>query len=168
MPYRQRLATRADLPRIVEIYNSTIASREVTADLEPVSVDSRRRWFDEHTPEKRPLWVAEDDAGIAGWLSFSSFYGRPAYDGTAEISLYIDAAHRRRGLGRELMVAALAQAPALNVQTLLGFIFGHNGPSLALFEQFAFERWAHLPRVAVLDGVERDLVIVGRRVGGAA
>ena len=50
------------------------------------------------------------------------------------------------------------------VATLLGFVFGHNAPSLALFERLGFERWALLPRVAELDGVERDLVIVGRRV----
>ena len=45
-----------------------------------------------------------------------------------------------------------------------GFIFGHNIPSLRLFEKFGFARWAHLPGVALLDDVERDLVIVGRRV----
>jgi phosphinothricin acetyltransferase len=47
---------------------------------------------------------------------------------------------------------------------LLGFIFGHNEPSLKLFERFGFEKWGHLPSVAELDGIERDLVIVGKRV----
>jgi phosphinothricin acetyltransferase len=46
---------------------------------------------------------------------------------------------------------------------LLGFIFGHNLTSLALFNKFGFARWGVLPKVALLDGVERDLVIVGRR-----
>jgi len=46
------------------------------------------------------------------------------------------------------------------------FIFAHNERSVALFRKFGFETWAHLPRVAVLDGVERDLLILGRRVGG--
>ncbi|MGH8809672.1 MAG: GNAT family N-acetyltransferase, partial [Noviherbaspirillum sp.] len=27
-----------------------------------------------------------------------------------------------------------------------------------------FERWANMPRVATLDGIERDLIIVGKRV----
>ena len=48
--------------------------------------------------------------------------------------------------------------------TLIGFIFGHNEPSLALFERFGFSRWGELPRVTILDGVERDVVIVGLRV----
>ncbi len=47
---------------------------------------------------------------------------------------------------------------------MLGFIFGHNEPSLRLFQRFEFETWGTLPRVAVLDGVERDLVILGRRL----
>ncbi len=160
-----RLATLADLPRIVEIYNSTVASRMVTADLEPVSVESRLHWFEEHCPDSRPLWVVERDGDVAAWLSFSSFYGRPAYDGTAEVSVYVDERARRHGLGAYLLRAAIAQAPGIGVRTLLGFIFAHNVPSLALFEKFGFERWGHLPRVAVLDDVERDLVIVGRRVG---
>ena len=159
-----RLATRADLPRIVEIYNSTIASREVTADLEPISVESRERWFAEHTPQFRPLWIVEIDGEVAGWLSFSSFYGRPAYNGTAEISIYIDERFRRAGIGRYLLREAMSQAPQIGVHTLLGFIFGHNLPSIALFERHGFARWAHLPRVALLDGIERDLIILGLRL----
>jgi phosphinothricin acetyltransferase len=125
------------------------------------------RWFEEHSADSRPLWVVEADGRIAGWLSFSSFYGRPAYDKTAEISVYLHEAHRKQGLGSYLLVRALAHAPALKVDTLLGFIFGHNLPSLALFDKFGFERWGELPKVAALDGVERDLIIVGRRVSGA-
>ncbi|AOY00901.1 GNAT family N-acetyltransferase [Jeongeupia sp. USM3] len=164
MTYQHRLATRADLEQIVAIYNSTVPSRLVTADLEPVSVASREAWFFEHTAGRRPLWVVEVDGRIAGWLSFSSFYGRPAYDKTCELSIYVDEAQRGRGLGNHLLTAAIAHAPAIGVDTLLGFIFGHNAPSLALFERFGFATWGRLPGVALLDGIERDLVIVGRRL----
>lgn len=163
MSLRHRLATRADLPRIVAIYNSTIASRMVTADLEPVSVESRERWFAEHQG-RRPLWVVEVDGEMAGWLSFSDFHSRPAYSRTAELSIYLDEAFRGRGLGRYLLEQAIAAAPGLEVDSLVGLIFGHNAPSLALFERYGFQRWGDLPRVAVLDGVERDLIIVGRRL----
>ena len=155
----------ADLPGIVEIYNSTVPSRMVTADTEPVSVASRQAWFDAHQPARRPLWVCEDAEGrMAGWLSYSDFYGRPAYGATAELSIYLHADRRGQGLGRYLLEQAIAHAPKVGVTTLLGFIFGHNTPSLALFERHGFARWGDLPRVAVLDGVERDLVIVGRRL----
>ena len=168
--YVHRLARRDDLPVIVDIYNSTVASREVTADTEPVSVASREAWFNEHTPERRPLWViheANDVSGhpaIVGWMSYSNFYGRPAYSGTAELSIYIDEQWRGRGLGKYCLEQAIAFAPSIRVHTLLGFIFGHNVPSLALFRKFGFDTWANFPRVANLDGIERDLIILGKRV----
>ncbi|HEY1608948.1 MAG TPA: GNAT family N-acetyltransferase [Paraburkholderia sp.] len=162
-----RDATLDDLPAIVAIYNSTVPSRMVTADLEPVSVASRRAWFDAHGPGTRPLWVVEDAGRVIAWLSFSDFYGRPAYRHTSEVSIYLDEAARGKGLGRQLLAAALAAAPALDIHTLLGFVFGHNEPSMRLFRGFGFDAWGTLPRVAVLDGVERDLVILGKRLAAA-
>ena len=160
-----RDATAADLPAIVEIDNSTIASRMVTADLEPVTVESRHAWFAAHQVPSRPLWVyCDGDGAVTGWLSFDPFYPRAAYDGTAMIAIYVAPTHRRHGLGRALLLAAVDRAPALGLHTLLGYIFGHNEPSLRLFASHGFARWAHLPRVAILDGIDRDLVIVGRRV----
>ena len=159
-----REATAADLPAIVAIYNAAIPGRLATADTEPVSVAQRLTWFREHDPARRPLWVAVDGARTFGWLSFQSFYGRPAYHATAEVSVYVSPAHQRRGIARTLLGHALEEAPRLGLRTLLGFVFGHNAASLALFERHGFERWALLPRVAELDGVERDLIIVGLRV----
>ncbi len=164
MAIAYRNAMREDLPHIVAIYNATIPSREVTADVDPVSVQSRIRWFEEHSPDFRPLWVVEAEGQIAGWLSFSSFYGRPAYDKTAELSVYVHADFRKRGIASSFLTQAFTRSPDLGIDTLLGFIFGHNLSSLALFGKFGFRRWGELPKVALLDGVERDLVIVGRRV----
>ncbi len=170
-PFVHRLAIHDDLPAIVAIYNSTIASREVTADTEPVSVASRQAWFTEHSAERRPLWVIHDAADTAaepaviGWMSFSNFYGRPAYAGTAELSIYIAEAWRGKGVGKYCLQQAIEFAPNIHVHTLLGFIFGHNQPSLGLFAKFGFATWANLPRVAKLDGIERDLIIMGKRVG---
>src|SRR3990167_286206 len=164
MSFSHRLARIEDLPAMVAIYNSTIASRQVTADTEPITVESRRAWYAEHNPDKRPLWVTERDGQLTGWLSFSNFYGRPAYSGTAELSIYLRDDARGKGLGRYFLKQAIDFAPQIAVHTLLGFIFGHNAPSLKLFEAFGFERWATMPRVATLDGIERDLIIVGKRV----
>jgi phosphinothricin acetyltransferase len=159
-----RDATNDDLRVIVAIYNTSVPTRMVTADLEPVSVASRQKWFEEHSPSHRPLWVAQDGEQIIGWLSYSSFYCRPAYNSTCEVSIYLAPEYRRRGLGAQLLQRCIEHAPRIAVTSLLGLIFAHNDPSLKLFEKMGFSRWGHLPRVAVLDGVERDLVIVGRRV----
>ena len=160
-----RDAAEADLPAIVAIYNSVIPGRMVTADLEPVTVASRIPWLQAHDPARRPVWVAEENSTVCAWLSFDTFYPRSAYDGTVMVALYVEEKHRRAGLGRMLLTRALAHAPKLGVHTVLGYIFAHNEPSLRLFAAFGFERWAHLPRVARLDADERDLVILGKRVG---
>jgi L-amino acid N-acyltransferase YncA len=168
MSWTHRPATRDDLPAIVGIYNATIPSRLVTADLEAVSVESRIGWFEQHKPDFRPLWIAERDGQIAGWLSFSTFYGRPAYNKTAELSVYVGAAFRNRGLGSYFLAQAIARAPSIRIDRLLGFVFKHNQPSLELFGKFGFARWGELPGVTLLDGVERDVIILGRRVESSA
>lgn len=159
-----RNAEFIDLSTIVDIYNSTIPGRMVTADTEPVSVESREKWFHEHSPSYRPLWVVEYQGNICGWVSFQSFYGRPAYHATAEISIYIHENFRGKKLGKFLIQNAIDACPKLQIKTLLGFIFGHNEPSMKLFTKFGFEKWGHLPNVAELDGIERDLLILGKRV----
>lgn len=162
-----RDALEGYLPAIVAIYNASIPQRMATADLEPVPVESRRMWFRAHTPARFPIWVMEVEGEIAGWLSFQMFYGRPAYSKTAEVSVYVAPNYQRRGIGRQLLSRAISQSPALGFKTLIAFIFGHNLPSLRLFEGLGFERWGYLPAVAELDGVERDVVIAGRRIEGA-
>lgn len=159
-----RNAVMTDLPRIVETYNSTVPGRMVTADLEPVNVESKIDWFNQHVPSFRPLFIIEVDGNYAGWMSFSSFYGRPAYNGTAEISIYLEAAFHGKGVGKFCLSKAEEIAPYINVHTLLGFIFGHNEPSLKLFYKFGYEKWGHLPRVALMDNEERDLLILGKRL----
>ncbi|MBL7933825.1 MAG: N-acetyltransferase [Bacteroidia bacterium] len=159
-----KYAKKEDLPRIVSTYNSTIPSRLVTADLEPVSIESKQAWFDAHSENKRPLWVVECDGNYAGWMSFNSFYGRPAYDGTVEVSIYLEEDFRNKGLGKICLQKALDESPHYQIHSILGFIFGHNEPSLKLFYKFGFEKWAHFPGVANMDGILRDLIILGKKV----
>ena len=161
---RIRDAVETDLPAIVEIYNATVPTRMVTAELEPVSVESRVPWFCEHAPNTYPLWVAEVDDQIAGWLSFKEFIPRSAYRGTSQVSVYVDERFRRRGIARRLLEESIERSPALGLNALVGLIFAHNEPSLKLFARLGFQRWGLLPRVARLDGVERDLTIVGRHL----
>jgi L-amino acid N-acyltransferase YncA len=160
-----RDATLEDLASIVEIYNSTIPSRIVSADTKPISVERRLPWFHEHDPSRRPILVAEEEGEIVGWLSLSDFYdGRPAYHVTAEIGIYVREGHRSRGIGKLMLEETIRRAPGLGIKTLTAGAFAGNVPSIRLFERFGFERWAHFPRVAELDGIEQDLVVLGRRL----
>lgn len=159
-----RDAELRDLPAIVEIYNSTIPSRESTADTEPVTVEGRRGWYAAHVPSRRPLWVFEDGGDVIGWLSFKDFYGRPAYAATAEIGVYVRADARRRGIGRTLLAEAVHRSPELGISTLIGVVFAHNLGSRTLFKAHGFEEWGRLPAVARLDGRPADVLMLGRHV----
>src|SRR6266545_5881030 len=112
MDLRIRDATEADLPAIVDIYNQSIPAGWSTADTQPITVADRVEWFRKFDPAKRPIWVAEVDGRVVATAYLSSFYGgRPAYDATAEVSVYIATAYHRRGLGRQLKQWAIEQCP---------------------------------------------------------
>ena len=129
-----------------------------------MTVESREAWFAEFSPGRRPLWVysASPASPTLAWLSLRSFYGRPAYEPTVEIGVYTAPAEQGRGHARQLLGHALAEAPSLGVEVILAFVFDHNHASVRLFETAGFVRWGLLPRVARLDGVARDLAILGR------
>ena len=179
-----RLAELKDLTSIVEIYNLSIPGRLATADTEPVSVESRLEWFHSHN-EKRPLYVVEETVGSTGsaikthstnktnltnttniiaFLSFKSFYGRPAYSITAEIGIYIHPNHQKKGLGKILLQKAIDISPELKLENLVGFIFGHNDPSIKLFRNFGFTEWGTLKEVGKMDGKYVDLIIFGKKL----
>lgn len=146
------------------IYNASIPGRLATADTAAVTVDERREWFAAFDPATRPIWVAQSGGRVAGWIGMRSFYGRPAYHRTVELAVYVSPDSLRRGIARALLAHAIGAAPALGIATVLAFVFGHNAASLALFRRAGFDDWGRLPGVAELDGIERDLVILGRRL----
>lgn len=158
------MATQQDLPEIVAIYNSTVQTRQSTADLMPVSVESRQAWFDAHGGS-RPLYVLKNQEDeILAWGSFSDYYPRQAYQISAEISIYVRRDIRGVGVGKILLQNMLERAPALKIKNVLAVIFGHNHASLRLFGAFGFDEWGRLPQVCDLDGVLADVVILGKKI----
>jgi L-amino acid N-acyltransferase YncA len=160
-----REATEADLPAIVDIYNQSIPAGWSTADTAPIAVADRVEWFRKFTPDKRPIWVAELDGEVIATAYLSSFYaGRPAYDATAEVSIYVATAHHRRGLGRRLKQWVIDQCPRLGVTTLLSMYFDHNEATRRINDSFGFVPMGHLTEIAVVQGQKRGLVIAGLRI----
>jgi L-amino acid N-acyltransferase YncA len=160
-----RTATYSDLPAIVAIYNEAVHQRFATADLEPVAVDQRARWFSEHDAASLPIYVAERDGAVVGWCSLSAYRpGRAALRGTAEISYYVRADWRGRGVGTALIHHAIQDAPRLGKQVLFGILLERNTASINLMQKCGFELWGRLPDVASIDGELVSHVYYGRRV----
>ena len=169
MRYTYRNAVESDLPRIVEIYNFAVATRESSCDLQPTSVAARRESFTNHTSSRRPLWVAEDreipEQGVLGYLGFFHFMNeRPGYFITADLAIYLHPEAQQKGLGSYLLGESIRHAPSLGIEVLTATIFASNAGSVRLFAKHGFEQWGFMPRVARLEGVERDLLLFGRRL----
>lgn len=159
-----RLARPADLERIVAIYNATVPLRIATADTDPVTVAGRRAWFKAHDPRTRPIYVEEAEGEVVAWLSFSDVVGRPGYAKTVELSLYVAADHRRRGLGSAMLGEAIGRAPAHGISTIIGLVFTHNEASLRLMRKFGFSEWGCLPDVVEMDDKRYSVAILGLKL----
>jgi L-amino acid N-acyltransferase YncA len=157
-----RYARVEDLSRILGIYNACTSCASSTCDVETPLAAEELEWFEGHQREKRPLWVLEQNASIAGWSALSSFHDLQIFLHTAEISIYIAPEHQRRGFGRYLLERVMESCPVLGIDTLLGFVMAHNLPSKRLFECLGFAPWGLLPGVGLIDGVRRDLVVFGK------
>lgn len=169
MRFIRRAAVKEDLPKIVEIYNHAVATRESSCDLEPIDVAARERWFATHSGTRRPIWVAEDldapDRGVIGYVGFYYFMNeRPGYFITSDLAIYLQPVYQGKRLGTYLLGEAIREAPALGIETLAVTIFASNQASISLFERHGFVRWGFMPRVARLGDLERDLVLMGLRL----
>ncbi len=160
-----RTAQFDDLETIVEIYNQAIDARFQTGFTERITLDDRIEWFNEHTPDKYPLFVYVVDDQVAGWLSVSPYRaGRGALRYSVEISYFIDTAHRKKGIASQLLVYAINACRQLNYKTAIAIILDKNTASMNLMEKFGFKKWAFLPGVADFDGVECNHVYYGMKL----
>ncbi len=141
-----------DLEAVNDIYNQAVRAKFSTADTEPISMEQRLSWFREHELSDFPVYVWEEKAVIAGWISFSPYRkGRKALQSTAEISYYVHSAYHRRGIGSKLMKYAIEKAPDLKFKTLIAILLEPNTPSIALLIKYGFEKWGDMPAVAEID-----------------
>jgi len=155
-----RRARNADLERVVEIYNSSIEWRLSTADTLPVSVESKKEWFDSHS-DRRPLLIYERSDKIYGWASVESYHERPAYKNTVGLSVYVDHIYLGKGIGTTILSEVVKLLPSLGVRKAIASIYSHNEASIKLFKSFGFKSWGELPEVCEMDGQTYSVSILG-------
>ena len=165
MDFQIRLAAVEDIPAITEIYNQAIALKSATADISPVSEDSRRIWLAEHRADRYPVLVAEGPDAVMGYSSLSPYRpGRMALRYTAEISYYIHEDFRGLGVGSRLIEQAIELCSELRIKTLFAILLDINSDSVYILEKFGFQKWGHMPDVADFGGAECGHLYYGRRV----
>jgi phosphinothricin acetyltransferase len=148
-----------DWPAVAAIYAEGIATRAATFETEPPDYDS----FDATRHAEHRL-VAVEDGRILGWVALAPTSSRTCYAGVAESSVYIGESARGRGVGRALMEALIASAEAGGIWTIQAGMFPENDASLALHERLGFRLVGRFDRIAQLDGVWRDIVLLELRL----
>jgi phosphinothricin acetyltransferase len=158
-------AKEKDFQEIIKIYNHAVDEKFATADTEYVTVNSRKEWFAQHSPDTYPIYLAEENNEIVGWCSLSPHRpGRKALRSVAEISYYIHKDHRRKGIANSLITHTIKSAKALGFKNLISILLDLNKTSIYILEKFGFEKWGHLPNVAEIDGVICGQYIYGKKL----
>jgi phosphinothricin acetyltransferase len=147
-----------DWPHVASIYAAGIATRNATFETE---VPSFEEWNASHLAEHR--FVATDGGRIAGWIALTGYSDRCCYSGVADLSVYVDPAAQRRGIGRALLEHLVADTERSGIWTLQAGVFPENEASLALHRRCGFRVVGTRQRIGELDGVWRDVVLLERR-----
>lgn len=158
-----RKARTTDLGAIVAIYNQAVTEREVTDDDQPISVESRRQWFNS-LDHNHPIWVMTDDEEVIGWCSLAAFYGHPAYDYSRNISIYLADQAQGKGMGYQLLnfVCQEVEKEHLPIKTIISYIYENNLASQRLFAKAGFEKTGELRQIARINGKWRTLMVFSR------
>jgi len=148
-----RIASRNDLPSIVNIYNQAISTKKATADLTPFTIEQRTAWFNKFDANNNPIYVAEIGNNIVGYATLSPYRnGREALFKVAEISFYLDYNSLGQGIGSALLKHAITDCKRVGKETLLAILLDVNTASIKLLEKFGFEEWGNLPLNSNFDG----------------
>lgn len=141
-----RLATIGDIEVINTIYNHYVLHSTCTYDMDPVTIEQRRQWFNDHGP-KHPVTVIESGGEVVGWGSLSPFRARIAYQNTVENSIYIRHDCHRRGYGRIILIDQIERARALGHHTIIAGVSAEQTASVRLHTALGFVEGSRLREV---------------------
>jgi L-amino acid N-acyltransferase YncA len=155
-----RPATAADAEAVAAIYNEGIRERIATFETRLRTAADIEEWLS--AGERLPLIVAEQDGGVIGWARILAYSDRAVYDGIGEVSVYVTARARGRGLGRRLLQALEERAGELGYWKLTGKLLTENVASAAMIRRCGWREVGLHERHARLDGEWRDVLLVER------
>lgn len=118
-------------------------------------------WNSSHLPFCR--LIAREFDTIIGWAALSPVSSRCVYGGVAEVSIYVAASARGRGVGRALLVRLIEEAEENGIWTLQAGILAENSASIALHKDCGFREVGKREKLGKLLGEWRDVVLMERR-----
>ena len=124
----------------------------------PVGVRSRRAFDARGEP-------AMDQAGLAapvtvGWGSLNPYNPREAYRHVADFSIYVERAHRGKGVGRIVLARLIELARELGYHKLVLSAFPFNPAGMALYEKLGFRTVGIYKEQGLLDGRWVDTIVM--------
>lgn len=150
--------TAADWGRVRDIYLEGIATGNATF---ATDAPTWKKWDASHRRDCR--LVIREGGEVPGWAALSPVSSRCVYAGVAELSVYVAANARGRGLGRLLLSTLVEHSERAGVWTLQAGIFPENLASIELHRKLGFRLVGVREKVGCMDGRWRDVALMERR-----
>lgn len=148
----------SDAPAVLDIYKKGLETRNATFETE---VPDWEKWDLSHHNFCR--FVYEENGKVVGWGALAPVSNRNCYKGVAQISIYVDTDTLGRGIGGKLMRAVVESSERNGIWTLYASIFAENAASHKMHLRCGFREMGTRERIAQLDGIWRDTLILERR-----
>jgi L-amino acid N-acyltransferase YncA len=148
----------ADWPAVRRIYEEGIATGHATFE---TAAPEWNAWDAAHMKACR--LVAVDREQVVGWAALTPVSGRCVYAGVAEVSVYVAAAARGKGVGRQLLEALVAESERHEIWTLQAGIFPENTASITAHERSGFRIVGRREKLGKMRGVWRDVMLLEKR-----
>lgn len=158
MAFKIDMMRAGDWEQVRAIYLEGMATGQATFETE---APERERWQAAHLPFGR--LVAREGEIVQGWAALGPVSGRPAYRGVAETSVYVGELYRGKGVGTSLLQTLIGESERNGIWTLQAVLFPENEASLQLHQRFGFRQVGRRERIARLNGLWRDTLLLERR-----
>ncbi len=143
---------------ILDIFNEAIANSTALYEYQPRTLQGIQAWFEAKAIGKFPVLGVENEAGeLMGFASYGSFRAFPGFKYTVEHSVYVSAAFRRGGIGRQLLTQLIATAQTQNYHVMIGGVDADNVGSISLHRSLGFSHCASIKQAGFKFGRWLDL-----------
>ncbi len=158
-----------DLEAVTGLYGRHVLNSVATFDEIPPSSEQMRQKYEQVCAQGLPWLVAETGGELAGYAYAALFHPRSAWRFTVEDSIYVDATHHRRGVGRALLSELIARCEALGYRQMIAAVgdSGNDG-SIGLHKALGFQDAGIYKDVGLKFGRWLDVVLMQRALGDGA